>query len=66
MHWTMSSTTFLQETQELTLFYNKVWKFIISKNGTIIPLREKTTLAGITVEVEGSSVGCEGLRGIGK
>ena len=31
MQWTMSSTTFLQETQELTLFYNKVWKFIISK-----------------------------------
>ena len=36
------------------------------KHGTIIPLREKTTFAGITVEVEGSSMGCEGLRGIGK
>lgn len=36
------------------------------KHGTIIPLREKTTFAGITVEVEGSSMGGEGLRGIGK
>lgn len=40
--------------------------YYFQKNGTIIPLREKTTFAGITVEVEESSVGCEGLRGIGK
>lgn len=45
MQWTMPSATFLLQIQKLASFYNEVGRLIISTNGTIISLREKTTFA---------------------